>query len=256
MIMKYLEFPECESTYTWTCENARNLESGTVVTTPNQTAGRGQRGNHWESEPGQNLTFTMLVRAPHGWLARRQFLISEAVATSIASVLTREGGVRTAVKWPNDILAFDADGQPGKICGILIAHSLEGAQIQHSVIGAGVNINQTRFLSDAPNPVSLKGMTGRHYPLERMLQVICGEISAELERLFAEPDEPAAAEALHARYMAQLWRGDGGSYRWQDTATGEIFEASVFAVEPLGHLVLKLSGGGLRRYAFKEVAFI
>lgn len=250
--MKFIEFPELPSTSTYVAENAASLESDTLVFTPCQTAGRGQRGNHWESEPGKNLTFTALMR-PKTWEARRQFLISEAVAVAIADTLTRHAGVKCFVKWPNDIYALDsASGKVGKICGILISHALEGREIRHTIIGAGINVNQTRFLSDAPNPVSLAGITGREYDLPKLLRETAGAIEKSVKTLWSEPDYE---RVLHERYMSMLWRGDGRLHTWTDAATGERFRASIYAIEPLGHMVLRTDASELRRYAFKEVIF-
>jgi len=251
--MTYIEFPELASTYTYVATHAGELESDTVVHTPCQSAGRGQRGNSWESEPGKNLTFTTLTRPP-SWKATRQFLISEAVAVAIASTITRLTGVRCSVKWPNDIYAHNpADGSVGKICGILISHSLDGNIIRHTVIGAGINVNQTIFLSDAPNPVSIKGITGREHPLPPLLRAVNEAIAGTLEKLWSDP---AFESILHAQYMSLLWRGDGQEHEWRDTATGERFAATIYAIEPLGHMVLRTGSGELRRYAFKEVAFV
>lgn len=250
--MNIRHFPTLSSTSTYVAEHAPSLPSGTWVVTDCQTAGRGQRGNSWESEPGMNLTYTGLVR-PQRWPARRQFLISEAVATAIASTLSRLCGIECMVKWPNDIYAFNPTSEKwGKICGILISHSLEDSDIRHTLIGAGINVNQTTFLSDAPNPVSVKNITGSHNELGPLLCAVITEIEARLERLWSDEQYP---ELLHAEYMKILWRGDARFYPWIDVATGENFSASIFAVEPLGHLVLATADGSLRRYAFKEVIF-
>lgn len=250
--MKIIEFPALDSTSTYVADNVATLEHGTLITTPHQRAGRGQRGNSWESEPGKNLTFTAFMR-PASWEARRQFLISEAVALAIADTLTEQAGIECKVKWPNDIYAINAgDGSVGKICGILISHALEGTLIKHTLIGAGVNVNQIEFLSDAPNPVSIKQLTGKETDLRPLLEAIAARIEANLNYLWSNPE---AARDIHDRYMRHLWRGDGKEYQWIDTATDETFSATLFAVEPLGHLVLRDEKGALRRYAFKEVIF-
>lgn len=250
--MKFIEFPELPSTSTYVADHAASLESDTLVHTPSQTAGRGQRGNCWESEPGMNLTFTAIMR-PDSWPARRQFLISEAVAVAIAETLCRLSGVKCLVKWPNDIYALDpASGRVGKICGILISHSLEGSMIRHTIIGAGVNINQMRFLSDAPNPVSLKNITSKDHDLSLLLRELAAAIELSVKRLWSDPEFETQ---LHDRYMRLLWRGDGKIHTWTDMATGTRFEASIYAIEPLGHMVLRTADSELRRYAFKEVAF-
>ena len=250
--MKYIEFPSIPSTSTYVAAHANELDDRTLVSTPCQTEGRGQRGNHWESEPGLNLTFTAIMR-PEAWEARRQFLISEAVAVAIADTLTEQCGVECSVKWPNDIYAHTPGGGTGKICGILISHALDGSMIRHTIIGAGININQTRCLSDAPNPVSVKGITGREHDLSTLLHAFGEAIEQSVGQLW---NDPTYASLLHQRYMSLLWRGDGGIYPWLDTATGERFTATLYAIEPLGHMVLRPPQGTLRRYAFKEVVFL
>ncbi|MDE6431375.1 MAG: biotin--[acetyl-CoA-carboxylase] ligase, partial [Duncaniella sp.] len=120
------------------------------VSARRQTAGRGQRGNSWESAPGKNITMSILLR-PEGLHPSRQFVISRAVSLAITGVLRRympASAVR--VKWPNDIYVDDR-----KICGILIENVISSASIRQSVVGIGINVNQRRFLSDAPNPVSM-----------------------------------------------------------------------------------------------------
>ena len=278
-------FDEIDSTYTYVCEHGRELPGGYVAHAVCQTGGRGQRGNSWEAEPGKNLSLAMLVRMGD-FPARRQFRISEAVSVVIAEELAAFG-LETAVKWPNDILAWSrGDGpasafasdtlkeprevsdaprlvptagssaeRPGKICGILIAHSLLGASIEHSVIGAGINVNQTEWVSDAPNPVSIASLLGGEYALRPLLERVCGRIETDLVRLAGDVAGTFEA-ALHARYMQLLWRNDAGAHPFRDEETGEVFTATVYAVEPMGHIVLRDETGRLRRFAFKEVAWL
>lgn len=247
-IMEIHSFPTLPSTSTYIADNAASLPSGYVVETPCQTAGRGQRGNSWESEPGKNITFSMIMRMP-GFAARRQFRISEAVSLAIIETVMRHTGVACSVKWPNDIYAGDR-----KLCGILISHSLAGDTISYSIIGAGININQTCFLSDAPNPVSAAILTGREYDVGLILRDTAAAIEASLCRLASDP---GYEQQVHERYMDCLWRADGTPHPFQDAADGTEFLATVYAVEPLGHLVLRQHPcGTLRRYAFKEVVWL
>lgn len=251
--MEIQSFPSLPSTNTYIAENAASLPSGFVAVTPCQTAGRGQRGNSWESEPGKNLTFTMLMRMP-GFPARRQFRISQAVSLAIIDAIRSLTGVRCTVKWPNDIYAGDR-----KLCGILISHSLAGPAIAHSVIGAGINVNQTRFLSDAPNPVSISQLTDREHPLEPLLRLVCSNIESYLNTLL--PDNPAQEQDIHDRYMRSLWRAGDTPHLFHDNLLDQTFRATIFAVEPQGHLVLRQTDAPegrapLRRYAFKEVTWL
>ena len=249
--MNLLHFNTLPSTYTYVAENAAGMASDTVVLADFQSAGRGQRGNTWESEAGKNMLMAMLVRLP-SFAAKSQFFISEAVSLALVSLLRSEAGLEARIKWPNDIYVGDE-----KITGILISHSLQcgesgEALIAHSVIGVGLNVNQQEFLSDAPNPVSMLRLTGRGYDVERLTRRLAALIRANLDRLNA-----GEADALHAEYMSALWRGDSQPHPFYDVASGQRFEATVYAVEPLGHLVLRTTpDGALRRYAFKEVAWL
>lgn len=123
-------------------------DHGTVAVCRRQTAGRGQRGNKWESEPGKNLTFSILLCPDIE--ARSQFEMSMLVSLAVADFIDAVLGRRAAkVKWPNDIYVAD-----GKICGILIENRLSGTMLERAVAGIGINVNQTVFRSGAPNPVS------------------------------------------------------------------------------------------------------
>ena len=218
---------------------------GTVVACRRQTAGRGQRGNSWEATPGENLTFSVVLR-PRTIEACRQFEISEIVSLAIVDVLRRHVGEGVAIKWPNDIYWRDL-----KICGILIENAVCGGGIERSIAGIGINVNQVRFLSDAPNPVSMRSVTGTEYPLDALLDEFAGEIVGAFDEYEKEPD----FESLHMRYCAALWRGEG-LWPWHDAMAGEDITASIAGVGPMGHLTLRLADGTERVYAFKEVAAV
>lgn len=234
--MTIIELDSCRSTNSELAARAATLPAGAIVTTRCQTAGRGQRGNSWEAEPGQNLTFSMLLR-PEDFHAARQFELSEAVALGVADALRPLlPGHDVTVKWPNDVYVGDR-----KICGILIEHSLAGAMIGHTIAGVGINVNQREFLSDAPNPVSIVQLTGSPTPLRELLESV-GE--AIVRRLSQAP------AACHADYLASLWHRRGGRYR--EAATGREFTADVVDVAPTGVLTLSAPGDPAG-YLFKQV---
>ncbi len=243
--MKLIELESVRSTNDYVKENAGSLVSPSMVVARAQTAGRGQRGNSWESEPGANLTFSVFVRL-HGFPARRQFAVSEAVALAVADTLGAFG-VEAKVKWPNDIYVGDR-----KICGILIEHSLMGAELMHTIAGAGVNVNQKRFLSPAPNPVSMWQLLGR----ETQLAAVRDEMVRRLESAFSRIAGEEGRQRVHKEFSGRLWRGDGKAYPFRDTATGEVFEASIAGIDPDGPLRLRLDCGQEREYLFKQVEFL
>lgn len=224
---------QCPSTNTELSSRA-DLPHGYCIAARTQTAGRGQRGNTWEAEPGKNLTFSLLLR-PDGLEARRQFELSMAVSLAIVDTLEAYG-IDARIKWPNDIYVGLK-----KLAGILIENRLSGSMIDRAIVGVGLNVNQEVFRSDAPNPVSMKQLTGRQYALDELLNALVKNI-AEFPAL-------DAAE-LKARYWDKLLFTDG-TYPFAEPG-GEIFQASITDVGLDG--ILSLSNG--RSYAFKEVAWV
>ncbi len=144
------------------------LDNLSVLAAETQTAGRGQGDHTWTSAPGQNLTFTLVLKFPPcAPIATSEILlITQAVTGGIRRYLLSKG-VESRIKWPNDIYVDDR-----KICGILIENILDGKQVSSSMIGIGFNLNQDRFPADLPNPVSLRQLTGRTYDLRTELVLL------------------------------------------------------------------------------------
>lgn len=206
-----------------------------------QTAGRGQGTNHWESERGKNLLFSILCHPV--WVPiQSQFLISEAIALSIRDALSAYVDDIT-IKWPNDIYWKDK-----KISGTIIENSLQGGHIKDCVVGTGVNVNQQEFHSDAPNPVSLYQIIGKESDRKILLKDIVTRFQSYLDDI-----RNGSYEKIVSFYMSFLYRSHGFfPFRDKD---GE-FEAAIVEVEDDGHLILRDKGDVIRSYAFKEVEFI
>lgn len=244
--MDFLLLEQVDSTNSYVSLHAASLADMTMVIADAQTAGRGQRGNSWESEPGKNLTFTLLHR-PKGVLPREQFAISEATALAVADFLEENGFIAT-VKWPNDIYVGDR-----KIAGILIEHSLTGSAITDSRIGVGLNVNQQEFRSDAPNPVSMRQLTGHDYDISRT----AARVGAHLERRLTMASTPEGRETLHAEFRNRLWRGDGGAYPFRRRGEEVIFHGVITGVSPEGPLSVRdTATGETSEFMFKEVEFV
>ena len=241
----YIKVSQTASTNTYLSRLAATLPGGTVIYTPCQTAGRGQKGNSWESEDGKNLTFSLLLKRPPV-KARDQFYLSEAAALAVVEALTTLAGDGFSVKWPNDVYWQDK-----KICGMLLENSLDGSDIATCIVGIGLNVNQEHFVSDAPNPVSLLNITGHEHDLESLLKRVCSRI----EQLVNSLDDATAREQLHRQYMAALYRNDGQQHLWEDAA-GHRFMASVAGIAPDGTLTLQHDDGTTCDYLFKEVKHI
>lgn len=254
MEMNYIELEETSSTNTYLQGIASEVPHATVVSARRQTAGRGQRGNTWESAPGQNVTMSLLLRpavAP-----ARQFLLSEAVALAVVHTLDGYLEEPASVKWPNDIYVGDR-----KICGLLIEHSLSGGRINYTIAGIGLNVNQREFLSDAPNPVSVWQLTGREFPVGDVVRQIAEEAVRLCDAL------PDRMEATHSEFLSRLYRREG-FYQYRaiigsspvvgatELPVGTRFEARIVGVAGDGILTLGLRDGSLHRFAFKEVEFL
>ena len=217
----------------------------TVVHAEYQSAGKGQRGNSWESAAGANLLFSFVLY-PQGVPARAQFILSQLLSLAIRNELNRRVGEVT-IKWPNDIYWRDK-----KMCGILIENTLEGSGIGRCVCGVGVNVNQTDFVSDAPNPVSLRQVSGQEYCRHTLLADIMRRFAADYTKLLTDGVE-ACVDDVSARYASALYRREG-FHAYADAAG--TFSARIVRVEPDGQFVLQDTEGGLRSYLFKEVSYI
>lgn len=249
--MQIIDLPETGSTNSFLSTIAPEMPHGTVVMARAQTAGRGQRGNSWESSPGENITMSMLLRPRH-ISPSAQFVISQAVSVGIVNVLRRYlPDHEVSVKWPNDIYVGDR-----KICGILIENVLSGSSIDYSIVGMGINVNQREFLSDAPNPVSLYQLLGQRLDIDTLV----GEFADEILTLFAKADtiEGAGAvvaetgETLAERYAGMQWRRDG-YYPYHDNIRDIDIMAAINSVAPTGHITLVTLEGDTYTYAFKEI---
>ena len=229
-----------------------------TIRTDFQTAGRGQAGNGWESEEGKNLLCSALLRY-EGLVATEQWRLSMLVAVALREAIVRVFGEdkrvadKLTIKWPNDIYYEDK-----KLVGILIENMLQGAEVGYTIAGVGVNVNQTQWLSGAPNPISMKEITGEEYDVE------------QLEKEWIESMkswEKRSTEVIRVAYMHYLYRREGW-YMYverevsvqptmiasQDVAGA--FLAELVSVTEHGELVLSREDGEEKNYHFKQIRFV
>ena len=166
-----------------------------------QTAGRGQKGNTWESEQGKNLLFSILAH-PKGIKVQEQFYISEAIALAVSDAVIAAAGPEYAagfsVKWSNDIYYKDC-----KMAGILIENTLEEGYLRESIVGIGLNLNESGWPEELPNPVSLHELTGRHYSPQDELRRLHKEIRRRFARLGSADGRKSLQEEF-GKYMFRL----------------------------------------------------
>lgn len=266
--IKIIELDEVDSTNRFLCDyDGEEGELMTVAICHNQTAGRGNGSNSWESEGGKNLTFSVKIH-PVGVSAMDQYVLLEAMALAIRTTLAAEvETVRSwsmledydfmfgrsvasgtdcrgfTIKWPNDIYWDDR-----KISGTLSECEVNSHGVKSCIIGTGININQREFLSDAPNPISLSQIMRRSIPLRKVFNAVI----ESFEHYLAMVNE-GKYDLLKREYMEVLYRRTG-SYGYSDN-DGE-FYARIEDVTQNGHLLLRRDNGTLSEYEFKEVSFI
>lgn len=214
---------------------------GDAVIAKEQTAGRGQRGNKWSSKAGENLTFS-LVWEPTFLEAKRQFLLSEAVALALTDALG-EYGIKAKIKWTNDIYV----GRK-KICGILIEHDLgTDGKLSRTIVGIGLNINQKEFEKWVPNPTSMSVLQGQTYDVGEVFQRLYDALEVRYNQLQSAP------EGIEKDYDRLLFRkGELATYALPN---GKRFEGVILGVKPSGELLVE-SQGMVVPYLFKEIEFI
>ena len=213
-----------------------------VVTAGHQTAGRGQRGNTWNSNAGENLLFSLLVRPGETLEVSRQFLLSQAVALSIHDAM-KCYGVDTRLKWPNDIYAGSR-----KLAGILLELDYSGAFVEQAIIGIGLNVNQENFPPMDRVPVSMKMLRKRDFILDDVLATIL-----DLFEHYYTEMRFGNRDAIAAEYKRVLL---GMNERHTFIDRDGHFDAVIQDVESDGHLILRRNDGSTGRYAFKEVEMV
>ncbi len=219
----------------------KNLAEGTIIYTDFQSAGKGQMGNKWESEDGKNLLISIILY-PIMTSPSDQFHISMTISLGICDFLDRHIS-SCSIKWPNDIYVSN-----DKIAGILIENSILGDQIENSTVGIGLNINQERFLSDAPNPVSLKMITGKDFLLQTCLSELAHDIDTRYKQLIAGDHSKIKDE-----YTARLFRLNEWSL-FNDK--NGVYKGRISGVTDTGRLKIGNPEGKIMEYSFKEVDFI
>lgn len=224
----YLE--EVDSTNHFAHELVKNQypPNGTAILARYQSAGKGQKGNSWESAENQNLLCS-LVFYPDHIEAHELFKLNQAVALAICEYLEEVSGYNFKVKWPNDIMFEEK-----KIAGILIENTIREKQCQFSIVGIGINLNQTAFKPYSPEAISLKSATGQE---TTSISSFCiGLRDKVMHQIFnLKPD----AEVLQREYAKKLFGLN--EKRWFES-DGETFEATIIGVDESGKLLMESSG--------------
>ena len=243
MPFAFYHFPQLDSTNAYLQRQQSECDiRNWVVSTDEQTAGKGMGSNGWESEVGKNLTFSLALNVSF-LSAERQFLLSEAVALGLIQVLGNLlPNEKLHIKWPNDIFY---DGH--KLAGILINSTIKANRMEVSIIGIGLNVNQMQFQDWPTHPISLKMITGKTYDLQPLLEQIVESILIKVEQLKSDPT------IIEQHYLQRLFRYQ----TWAEyEVDGKVLRLFMSGIDAFGRLMLVDEAGNPYCFDIKEIRFL
>jgi BirA family biotin operon repressor/biotin-[acetyl-CoA-carboxylase] ligase len=229
-----------------TNDYAKNLiresaaKEGTVILADFQTKGKGQKGGYWESEKGKNLTLSIILN-PSFLELQKEFYLSMSISIGIVEFLSHMS-LNSKIKWPNDIYINNR-----KAGGILIENAVKNNIIASSVIGIGININQTEFKSDAPNPTSVSLELGKSVDIKDSLSLLLKYLDKWVSLLYDE-----RYPKIRSRYRKRLFLKNKKAFF---TDKNGKFSGRIIDVEESGMLLVKTNKKEIRKYNFKEIRF-
>lgn len=235
--MKITRFRNIESTNSYLqslLDNGVDIVDNIVVA-DFQTMGKGQGKNVWQSEAGKNLLFSVALDMSF-LQAENQFLLTQMVSVAMIDVLKNYLPEDSLfIKWPNDIYFKDK-----KIAGILIKNEIKGSMMGTSIVGIGLNVNQTAFDESLPNPISMKMITGKDYDLEEILLAFSSQPSAHSSQFIARS------------YIKHLYRYNQWAYYEHE---GVVKEMMIVGYDQFGRLILKEKNDREVVCDLKEISF-
>ncbi len=213
------------------------IQEGGLIIADEQTAGRGQRNNRWESAPGQNLTFSVVFYPELPVV--RQFYLNIIASLAVTDVLHQQVNKAIKIKWPNDIFY-----RVNKLCGILIQNNLKNNKIQSVVMGIGINVNQTQF--SYPTATSLALIGGKTIDRGLILSALVSFLEIRYLQLIG-----GQFDTLEKLYLERLFRLHE-PHRYADRQGN--FEGIITGIDQDGRLEVQRAGG-MRYYDFKEIQY-
>lgn len=233
--------PECHSTNDLALQlcQQRTTSEGTVITTANQTAGRGQRGNTWHVEPGKNLTFSCILK-PTFLTVKDQFYLNVIAALALHDYLIEKTNATIRIKWPNDIMVNNK-----KMAGILIENQIQGNTFSSAVVGIGLNMNQEAFSINTAT--SLHQVSNQIYDLNVELEQLLHKLEARYLQLKSGKQNTLLADYLNVMY----WRHELHTF----VANDQSFEGTIVGLDDLGRLRINTPQGD-RVFGMKEIQYL
>ncbi len=241
--IQYLSVTDSTNLALWRrADEAPAPPEGSIIQAGFQTNGRGQQGNAWHSGAGENLLFSIMLK-PVFIPPSRQFLLNKTIALAIFDALNTICPERDfRIKWPNDIIV---EGR--KLVGTLIENRIMGQQIELTVAGIGININQQSFPSDIPDATSIRLLSGKKQDINLCLRQVVEKLHKYYEAL-----RRGDQASIHKSYLDHLY---GFRQKKRFMIGGHVTEATICGVDEYGKLLLE-SGGRQVAYGMKEIAFL
>ncbi len=237
-----LNATDSTNTYLKQISDEEALEDYTTVTAEYQNKGRGQMGTIWTSEKDKNLMCSVFKDGSKIAI-EQQFYISIVTSLALIKALQVFNIPKLFVKWPNDILSENK-----KICGILIENVIKNTNLECSIIGIGLNVNQTEFYK-LPYASSLKLLTGRVFNLDELVQLIITNLKHYFVLL-----ERGNFDELKTEYESKLFRKDKpSSFK---NKRGEVFAGFITGVNTMGNLKVRLEDDIVKAFDLKELTLL
>lgn len=224
----------------WDMLKIKDQKNGFTIITESQTKGKGQKGNVWVSSPGKNLTASIFV-APK-IEAQKVFYLNMMTSLAVCETLA-DFNIRSQIKWPNDIIVNDH-----KIAGILIENQIQGRNINKTVIGIGLNINQTEFQINRPT-TSIALETGKKIEIELFLEKLIIELDFNFDLLINHHFKIIKKQYLKNLYKINTWS------EYSSTTNG-LFTGAIQGVSEDGKLIIKNLEGIENSFDLQTIRFL
>ena len=233
--------PDCPSTNTLAPQISQQspVNEGTLVITDHQTAGKGQRGNVWEAEPGKNLTFSLILK-PKFLAINKQFFLNIVICLALRDYLKEKTSCAIYIKWPNDILVHEK-----KISGILIENQLQSSTILSTIAGIGLNVNQKHF--NTSTATSMTMVTSDIFELGAELSILLGFIESRYIQL-----RQGHSDVLMNLYLDALYRRNE---KHIFSSHGNLFEGVIEDLDPSGRLRIRMRDE-VKSFGIKEIQYV
>ena len=238
----FIELKSIDSTnlYALRLIEEKKCFEGTLVSAIEQNSGKGQRGNHWISNPGENITASIIF-FPSFLSAMQQFNLNKAIAVGVKDFISDFCSEDIKIKWPNDILVGNK-----KVAGILIENILRGNSISRAVVGIGININQTNF-TDLPSASSIKLSTGIDYDITNCIESLCKHIEKRYLQL------KSGSSMINEEYLKNLYQLN----KWCIyEVENKLIKARIKGVSEFGRLIVEYEDGNFKEFDLKELKFV